>query len=64
MWKDRKFLSQKARLRTGRPKFDSKSVFFNDLVMSQSKTYSTKNDLYAELRGKIWFVEAHLQAER
>ena len=53
MWNDRKFLSPKALFQTGRPRFDSKSNFFNDLVMSQSNTYSTKNDLPADLRGKM-----------
>ena len=53
MWKDRKFLSPRARFQTGRQRFDSKSDFFNDLAMSQSKTYSTKNDLSTDLRGKM-----------
>jgi len=53
MWRDLKFLSPKARFQTGRPWFDSKRVFFDDHSMSQTKTYSTKNDLSADLRGKM-----------
>ncbi len=53
MWRDRKFLSPKARFQIGRPWFDSKDDFFDDLFMSQSKAYSTKNDLSADLREKM-----------